>query len=315
MKRSETIVAVCFLTALAATVGAAQKVDVKGSKDHPLVSRYPGLVISGYVVAEFDQFSLPLGKLKSDGTPEKSQHLEGKITRIAYDAPAGRSILEIYRNYEDALKKAGFETLFACANNQGCGHGAPTLFAAKGPDDWSWGAGQQYLSAKLSRPEGDVYVSLHVGQWGDLASGSAILLYVVEVKPMEGGFVTVDAGALARDIARTGHSAVYGIYFDTAKTEVKPQSDAALKEIAKLLQQDAQLKLLVVGHTDSVGTLASNMDLSKRRADAVVQALTIRYSVAPARLIAQGAGPLAPVASNKTEEGRAKNRRVELVEQ
>jgi OmpA-OmpF porin, OOP family len=315
MKRSAAIVSFCFLTTLVAAVGTAQSGDVRGSKDHPLVSRYPGLVIRDYVVAEFDQFDLPLGRLKSDSTAEKSQRLEGKITRIAYDAPSGRSILEIYRNYEDALKKAGFEILFACVNNQGCGSGAPTLFAAKGRDDWGWGSGQRYLSAKLSRPEGDAYVSLHLGQWSDQSRGSAILLYVVEVKPMESGRVTVDAGALASDIARTGHSAVYGIYFDTGKTEVKPQSDAALKEIAKLLQQDAQLKLLVVGHTDSVGTLASNMDLSKRRADAVVQALTTRYGVAPACLLAQGAGPLAPVASNRTEEGRARNRRVELVEQ
>jgi outer membrane protein OmpA-like peptidoglycan-associated protein len=132
---------------------------------------------------------------------------------------------------------------------------------------------------------------------------------------MEGGLVTVDAAALANDITNTGHSSVYGIYFDTGKAEVKPESDATLKEIAKLLQQHAGLKLLVVGHTDSVGALAANMDLSKRRADAVVQALTAKYGVAAARLSGQGAGPLAPVASNKTEDGRAKNRRVELVEQ
>ena len=132
---------------------------------------------------------------------------------------------------------------------------------------------------------------------------------------MESGLVTVNAAALAGDISRTGHSAVYGIYFDTGKADVKPESDAALKEIAKMLQENPALKLLVVGHTDNVGTLASNMDLSKRRAAAVVQVLTATNGVAAARLLAQGAGPLAPVASNGTEEGRAKNRRVELVEQ
>ncbi len=156
---------------------------------------------------------------------------------------------------------------------------------------------------------------MHIGQWSNLVKGSAIMLYVVEIKPMEGGLVTVDAAALGGDITRSGHAAVYGIYFDTAKAEVKPESDAALKEIAKLLQQMPALKLLVVGHTDGVGALASNMDLSKRRADAVVAALTTKYGVAATRLSAQGAGPLAPVASNKSEDGRAKNRRVELVEQ
>lgn len=314
MKISVRISFVCLLGALTVVIGAAQQQDVEGSKDHPLVSRYPGLVIIDYAVSEFDEFTLPLGKIKED-KPEKSQRLEGKITRIQYSGPAGRSILEVYRNYEAALRKAGFSILFSCVNNDGCGNASVTLYAPKGGDDWSWGAGQRYLSAKLARHEGDVYVSLHVGQWSNLDKGSDILLYVVEVKPMEGGLVTVDAAALASDIKQTGHSAVYGIYFDTGKAEVKPESDAALQEIAKLLQQDAALKLLVVGHTDGVGSLAANMDLSKRRADAVVQSLAGKYGVASARLLAQGAGPLSPVDTNKTEEGRAKNRRVELVEQ
>ena len=108
---------------------------------------------------------------------------------------------------------------------------------------------------------------------------------------------------------------MYGIYFDTGKAEVKPESNDTLTQIAKMLQLQPELKLLVVGHTDNVGTLAANMDLSKRRADAVVKALTTSFGVSPSRLNAQGAGPLAPVASNRTEDGRAKNRRVELVEQ
>ncbi|SPE37814.1 OmpA family domain-containing protein [Candidatus Sulfopaludibacter sp. SbA3] len=314
-KRNWRLIAAGFLAALTAAVGAAQQTDVEGSKDHPLVSRYPGLVITEYYTTEFDEFTLPLGKLKTDVTLEKSQHLEGKVTRILYEGPAGRSLLEIYRNYESALTKGGFQILFACANNQGCGDGHPALYAPKGDEDWSWSAGQRYASAKLSRPAGDVYVSLHIGQWSNLDRGPAILLYVVEVQPMQGDLVTVNAAALAGEITNTGHSSVYGIYFDTGKADVKPESDAALKEIAKLLQQDGQLKLLVVGHTDNVGALASNMDLSRHRAEAVVQVLANRYGIAPARLSGQGAGPLAPVASNKSEEGRARNRRVELVEQ
>lgn len=309
-------VGVCVLAVLGATAGFAQRTeDIEGSKDHALVSRYPGTFIGEYQYVEFDEFTLPLGKLKDGSTFEKSQRLEGKITHIVYDAPAGRSILEIYRNYESGLKRGNFQILWSCVNSEGCGRGGPTLYAAKGTEDWEWGAGQRVLSAKQARAEGDVYVSLHIGQWSNLAQGSAIHLYVVEVKPMEGGLVTVDAAALAGDITQTGHSAVYGIYFDTGKADVKPESDAALGEIAKLLQQDAALKLLVVGHTDNVGALASNMDLSKRRAAAVVQVLTAKYAIAAARLSAQGAGPLAPVASNSTEEGRAKNRRVELVQQ
>jgi OmpA-OmpF porin, OOP family len=148
-------------------------------------------------------------------------------------------------------------------------------------------------------------------------SGSDIkaFLTVVEVKPMETGLVTVNAESLAADITRTGHASVYGISFDTGKAEVKPESDATLKEIAKLLQHNPQLKLYVVGHTDNVGTLSSNMDLSQRRAEAVLNVLTTRNGVAVARLHAVGDGPTAPVASNDSDEGRAKNRRVELVKQ
>jgi outer membrane protein OmpA-like peptidoglycan-associated protein len=314
MKGKKIVLAFLFLATSTAVVVAAHAQDVTGSKDHPLVTRYPGAVITNYHVAEFDEFTLPMGKSEGSGLA-KSQHLEGKVTRIEYDAPAGRTVLEIYRNYESALVKGGFQILYSCVNNDGCGDGSPLLYSANGTDDWSWGAGQRYMSAKSPRTTGDVYVSLHIGQWSDLRRGASLVLYIIELKPMEGGLVKVDAAELARDITDTGHSSVYGIYFDTGKAEVKPESDDTLKEIAKLLQQQARLKLLVVGHTDSVGSLVSNMDLSKRRAEAVVQALISKYGIAAARLSGQGAGPLAPVASNKTEDGRAKNRRVELVEQ
>lgn len=313
MKWNKRIGAVCFIGALAAAICGAQPKDLPNSKDHPLVTRYPGSVIDVYSVVEFDEFNLPLGKLHGQKF-DKSQHLEGKITRIGYAAPAGRSILEVYRNYESALQRGGFTTLFSCANDD-CGYSGNAKIITTQKDDWSWSAGQRAISAKLARAEGDVYVSMHIGQWSHVEQGSSIMLYVVEIKPMEGGLVTVDAAALASDITRSGHAAVYGIYFDTAKAEVKPESDAALKEIAKLLQQTPTLKLFVVGHTDGVGTLASNMDLSKRRADAVVAALTTKYGVAAARLVAQGCGPLAPVVSNASEDGRARNRRVELVAQ
>ncbi len=285
----------------------------KGVVEHPMVKRYPGSELMGrstMEVRQFDEFELVVGPIKG-GKPSKTQHLEGKISSADYRNPADRSVLEIYRNYQQALMRAGFQILFAC-NNQECGGDTPPStrphFYSVGNPAWS----NRYLAAKLSRPEGDVYVSLLVHAQG--RSGGASDLDVIEVKPMEVKEL-VDAAALAGDITRTGHVAVYGIYFDTGKADVKPESDPALSEIAKLLEQDPKLKLHVVGHTDNVGTLASNMDLSKRRADAVLKVLTTKYHIAAARLDAQGVGPLAPVASNKEEDGRAKNRRVELVEQ
>ncbi len=299
-----------ILAFLLLTSAFAKAEDLPGSADHPLVSRYPGSYISEYRVAAFDEFTLPLGRIKEDGVLAKSQHLEGKITYIVYEPPEQRSMLEIYRNYESALKGAGFQILFTCADAQGCGVGGRTLWAAIGNENVP--AHTRILSGRLSRPEGDAYVSLLIWEWG---MQNHIELYVVETKPMESGLITVNAAVLATDITRSGHSAVYGIYFDTGKAEIKPESDAAIQEVARLLNQNPKLRLLVVGHTDNVGTLASNMDLSKRRAAAVVEVLTARHSIAATRLVALGDGPSAPVASNATEQGRAKNRRVELVEQ
>jgi OOP family OmpA-OmpF porin len=292
----------------------AQQPDMDGSKDHPLISRYPGAYIRNYLQKEFDDFELPLGKLANEKIT-KSQHLEGKITYIWYEAPQGRSQLEIFRNFDAALKQAGFETLFTCAREQ-CGTDEGiTLYPNLQQEMWGATYQTRYLSAKRSRPDSDVYVSLDVQAGGCAECEPWIYLYVVEAKPMQAGLVTVDAAALASDISRTGHASVYGIYFDTGTADVKPESDGSLKEIAKLLQQDPKLQLYVVGHTDNQGTLELNMDLSLRRANAVVQVLTSRHGVAAARLKPLGDGPSAPVAPNDAEEGRAKNRRVELVKQ
>jgi outer membrane protein OmpA-like peptidoglycan-associated protein len=116
-------------------------------------------------------------------------------------------------------------------------------------------------------------------------------------------------------IKTEGHIAIYGINFDTNKSEIKPESDAAIAEIAKLLKQDATLKLHVVGHTDNVGGLDANMKLSQARAEAVKATLLSKHGIAASRLSTFGAGPYCPVSTNLTEEGRTKNRRVELVQQ
>ena len=127
--------------------------------------------------------------------------------------------------------------------------------------------------------------------------------------------VVANAKDLQNGLNATGHVTANGIFFDTDKADLKPESKAALDEIAKLLKEDGSLKIYVVGHTDNQGALAHNMDLSKARAASVVRALETQYGVPAARLTPEGDGPTAPVASNDSEEGRAKNRRVELVKQ
>ena len=351
-----------FFLVIALLVGAApspalaQLSDVKGSKDHPTVSRYTGSVIIGYDFRKFDEFVIPLGELKrtpkgraaaGGGThatfePVKTQRVEGRVTRILYVGPEERSPLEIVRNYELELKKNGFETLYACAGTQ-CGEqdgwlaefylypiekrlsqtpprgagrpeGQVSEYALSSP------VNQRYLAAKRARPEGDVYVSVYVAtnratHHQETQDHPVILLDVVDAVPIETGMVAIDAAAMAKDISSTGHVALYGIYFETDKADVKPESQPTLQEIAKLLKQDPSLRLFVVGHTDSVGGFDYNVGLSERRAAAVVKELTARHGIAAARLKPAGVGMLSPVAPNDREEGRAKNRRVELVKQ
>lgn len=322
---------------LTSSIAFAQEQDIEGSKDHPLVSRFAGSVIKYYDLKQFDEYVLPLGNAVKKRDKEgrvvlderhqfilnltESKGLEGKVTRIFYEAPEGRSTLEIFRSYEAALKRAGFEILFSGAGEE----------LGSGFDRFIYPGGrlgqivlrtlprtQRYLAANLSRPAGEVYVSLYTSlhrisgfRVDRREDHPAIKLVVVEVKPMEVGLVT--AGTMLDDIDKTGHVAIYGIYFEFGKADVKPESGPALEEIATLLQQNPKLKLHVVGHTDNVGDLTYNMKLSQSRADAVVKELVSKHGVDAKRLKAHGVGPLSPVISNKTEEGRAKNRRVELV--
>jgi outer membrane protein OmpA-like peptidoglycan-associated protein len=127
--------------------------------------------------------------------------------------------------------------------------------------------------------------------------------------------VSADASSMASSIKASGKIALYGIYFDTGKSILKPESLSTLQEIAKLLNADKTLKLYVVGHTDNVGTFDANLKLSMERATSVVNALVTQHSVEASRLKAFGDGPTAPVATNENEEGRSLNRRVELVKQ
>ncbi|MGH9456699.1 MAG: OmpA family protein [Thermoanaerobaculia bacterium] len=222
---------------------------------------------------------------------------------LAYTDPGDKSDLERFRNYEIALTKAGLEIVYQCGATEGeCGDQLDNATMNFYPP-------RRYLNAKLARPQGDVWVRL----WVD--SGPWHRINIIEVKPMAVGMVKVDAAALTGDLERKGHVAVYGIYFDSGKADLKPESADALAEIAGVLEKSPDLKIHVVGHTDNVGALTGNMDLSRRRAEAVVRELTTKYKIAAARVRPDGVGPLSPIESNATEEGRSRNRRVELVRQ
>lgn len=313
-----------FTAAIAFTSIQAGAADLKGSKDHPMISRYAGSQIVAYQLKDFDEYKIALAApfYSNRWVWPKVETLAGKITRILYRSPKKRSTLEIMRNYQKNLKAAGFESLFTCGGKD-CSNALYNVTShwkkstrwtrdvfARMPD------GQRYMAARLKRPEGDVYVALYIGTHTLMNSmrGPYVSLDVIQLKPMQSNMVKVDAAAMEKGIAKEGRVSIYGIYFDTGKTVVKPESKESLDEIAKLLKSKPKLKVFIVGHTDSVGTFDYNLDLSRRRANAVVAKLTAGYGIAKGRLIPRGVGPLAPVASNRAEAGRAKNRRVELVE-
>jgi OmpA-OmpF porin, OOP family len=292
------------------TSAAAQAPDVQGSSDHPGVSRFAGSTIIQFKKADFGVLVLPLsppGKATA-----KSQNVEGGFRQILYRIPAGRHSHEVFRTYETALKQSGFQTLYACIGDAQCGSAWPGYLQGKygvfmGGVEWD---SQRYLAAKRTAPDGDVYVMLYAYDEG---SQSKALIVIVDVAPLAAGLVTINAADMAKDIGAAGHVPVYGVLFDVDKGELKPESTPALREMAKLLEQQPRLHVAIVGHTDNVGALEHNLALSERRAAAVVRALVSQYRIDATRLLPKGVGPLAPVMSNATEAGRAKNRRVELV--
>ena len=298
--------------------------DTPGSSDHPMITRYKGSVIDGYEVREFADFVLPLGPAIKDAegnrVPSKKEVLEGKITRILYRGPEGRSTLEILRNYRSALEKAGFETLYNCSDQE-CGQLFHWLLYKEDRITTTKTSGQafdvpkdiRYLAATMTTADATTHVSLLVAIDAMWTKMPVTLLEIIESKAMDTGMVTVDADAMAKGIETSGHIAIYGIYFDTNSANLKQESNSTLKEIDELLKLNPSLNLLVVGHTDSQGGYEYNMELSQRRAEAVVKALVNQFGINPERLTAAGVGYLSPLGSNDTPEGRAKNRRVELV--
>ncbi|WP_201314013.1 OmpA family protein [Dyella sp. EPa41] len=317
-----------FVALTTCSTGATMAADTAGAHDHPLVTRFAGSSIIGYQQVSYDKAVLPLGPIKPGSSDQftAADVVEGRITRIAYEAPAGKSVVEVYRNFAQALAKAGFKARFECAGPS-CGNGADfsdrviqpllepmharnamtaALYAASGD--------MRQLTARLERPEGRVDVSLLVAQ-ADEKRPVGILLQIVEAQAMATGQVNVDAKAMSQGLGQQGHIALYGIRFATDSADLTSDSDATLGQMAQLLKNEPTLKVFIVGHTDDTGELDHNLALSQQRAESVVKALTTRYGVAAPRVAAKGVASYAPVASNRDEAGRSQNRRVELVAQ
>ncbi|HEY0956602.1 MAG TPA: OmpA family protein [Roseateles sp.] len=328
--------AVLALVASTAVIAAdAPLSDLPGGADHPLIKRFNGSWLAGQRVTDWDATVLPGDAEIAQGRQFAAPlTLEGKITRTVYIAPEGKSALEVWRNYEQALTAAGFKKRFACERS--CSQlyrvwrqqSEPTkgLAWAKGrfgirvrhdPASALQQDDGRLMVGTLGRPGQEATVLLYSSLAYDAATQRvATFVQIVEPKAMATGQVTVDPAALQAGLAADGRVTLAGLFFDTGKTELKPESKAQLDAMAELLKAQPALKAWIVGHTDNVGSVDANEKLSLARAQAVVAALTAApYGVDAKRLNARGLASLAPLAGNGDETGRARNRRVELVAQ
>ena len=314
----------CALLAFSAVTPAA---DVPGSKDPPGMKRYEGSEIIGYREPKFDEYLLPLGAPTSQSPPKyvKSLAIEGQVSRYAYVAPAGRTATELLRNYKLEFARLGLETLYEKGTGDR-GWFGPTLDKIVVEDGLSqilaYNEADERVLVGKSKGAKPTYYMVFVTSYKDglipdrltsvIQKGRALAeLVVVAPDALEQKMTFVNADEMKREMNDTGKVALYGILFDTDKDLVKPESQPTITEIVKLLKSDAALKIHVVGHTDNQGRREYNLDLSRRRAASVVHALAA-LGIAGDRLDSFGAGVYAPIASNETEEGRTKNRRVEL---
>ncbi len=315
------------MTALTITAKGERPKEIHSAGDPTYFKRYEGSVLFRFSQKTFDSYALPLGPENAENAFDNKLDIEGEVQKRTYVIPEGRSALEVFRNYKHDLEATGWITLW-----EGKGEALGFWFAKDWDDIGDGSFDNQYFAfsptamlywaGKIERDDGNYHASLVVTEFEDgdvhfrIEKGQAIVqVNTVRSSPMEKKMTVINADKIRSDIRAEGRIAFYGIIFDFDKAELKPESEAQLAEMARFLKTHADTKVFVTGHTDNKGTLDYNLSLSERRASAVVARLTSRYGVAADRLVSRGLAQLAPLASNDTETGRAKNRRVEMVQQ
>jgi OOP family OmpA-OmpF porin len=316
MKKSVLICLVIFLIFQSKTI-AQRETDIEGGKDYSLISRFKGSVIEFYDHKSFDEYTFLLG-FNEGNEHHKTLDIEGEVTRIQYSLTGDHSVFEVFRNYENALKESNFSIVFTWSDKE---EYPPSDF-------WPviyYGQMNKLRSDRINpmpRPEyrylvsdgkyqdNNIYVVLFICSIDDWILTT---MDVIEEKPMETGLVT--AAAIEKGLNISGHTVLEGIFFDTGEATIKTESGNALKNIAGYLKSNPDKKFFIVGHTDNTGDFTGNMTLSEGRAKAVMNELIAKYEVVADQLEAHGVSSLSPVASNSSDEGKAKNRRVEIVEQ
>lgn len=291
------VAAVTLATILSAGATAWAE-DAENCKDHPLFSRMPNYEIHECATTQFDAVGFPRPELKEWNTPEEYTTVEGKIHAISYRPKEGAtptSALQIVRNFQNAVKKDNGTVL---------GDYGPDLYPHL-PDTavkYIGGTFDRYTTMTLNKGGSEFWIYLGA------SDGDEYKLLMVEKQEMK---QEISVNDLAQQLDKDGFL-TYHINFDTGKAIIKPDSEGSISQIATLMHSVPTLKVSIEGHTDNVGTPESNMKLSEERAKAVMAAVVAK-GIAADRMTAVGRGQDAPVADNRKEEGRALNRRVEVV--
>lgn len=293
--------------------------NLENAKDHPLVKPFTGSTIKSYFEQSYIEYVAAL-ELPKPKVETETLTFPGKLTSITYEAPENKGVLEVFRNYENALKRKGFKSLFVA--NKDVNAGIQYRYFLRF-ENGTESPRNHYALLKNDRntfrygvfKKGNVLiiVSANKGSRGEGRNRTYVAIDIVEGQEMEDGQVEVNADEIKDALDQDGKIALYGIYFDTGKATLKEESNTALQEVGLFLTNNPGISLYVVGHTDDTGSFESNQTLSEARAKAVTQALQTNYNISADRLQAIGVGPAAPVASNQTDEGKGLNRRVELV--
>lgn len=304
-----------FAAAIFSAACVVASAQAEQASPTPAVDAPPGARVVASQHQDFATYPLITDRIAQrggiKGNISATRTVEGALAQVTY-ALADVGLEKANNYYTQRLGRAGFDILYEC-DGADCG---PTFERASpgyrvdsrrfraNPDD------QHYLAARKADSSGDVYAGVQITATN---TGVSVQVDTLRVKPREIGAISVNAAQMANDLDTKGRVALYGIFFSTDSTKVKAESRPTLSEIAKLMAERNKLRLLVIGHTDSSGSFDYNIDLSQRRAAAVVTALVDRYGVARDRLKPWGVGYAVPRASNNSDVGMAQNRRVELV--
>ena len=322
MKKITLILVIALM--FSANLFALETEDIKGAKDNPLISRFDNSVIVYYNTVKWDTYILPVSKIiKVEGQNawKKKLKLEGEVNRIQYVTDKNNNASFVYMNYLSALKKSGWEILFSGNGSNELGNSSYewqyTMFGEgldlgdKFGGKYNFrGSDYAYIAAKFEENDTSYYAMIYIIEKDDF---TMINQDIIKVKNPDLGLVT--AKQLTEKIDKKGHLALDGIFFETGKATITEKSIPALKNIAGYLNNHKNKKFFIVGHTDNMGNFQDNMTLSENRAKAVMNELINKYGVDKNQLQAYGVANLSPITSNSTEKGRAKNRRVEIVEQ